>query len=342
MKNKQDIDPAHQSLTEVLAVSFKILRLLMLVLILLFLSSGIFRVKSNEEALIMRFGKIVGDDQQARIHRPGLHWTLPRPFSKIIKIKVGKTQTLELKNFWHSQQSSTVPTKSIDPLVSGYCLAAHANIVHFVWKIEYTVANSYQYYMQKKPKELLQNIACNQIIKTTARHSLEQILLKTPENFTLDIQNQIQHQLELLKSGLKITDVQFITKAAPPYVQESFTALDEALAERNQKITATKTHATRLISEAKAESAKLIAQAKNYASKIEKEAEADADYFEQLLKQFSLQPQIFIHRHYHKTMAQISSEVQEIFILSSTAKKRDIRIRLNRDPQLNNVKPAKE
>ena len=71
-----ELDAAGKSLSEALRMSFIILKVIMIVLIVAFLASGFETVGSNEQALVLRFGKIRGLGEQ-RLLGPGPHWILP-------------------------------------------------------------------------------------------------------------------------------------------------------------------------------------------------------------------------------------------------------------------------
>ena len=83
------LDVAGRSLFEALRVSFIILKVIMIVLVVLFLDSGFRTVGSDEQALVLRFGKIRGVGDQ-RVLGPGLHWVFPYPIDTIVKIPVEK------------------------------------------------------------------------------------------------------------------------------------------------------------------------------------------------------------------------------------------------------------
>ena len=95
------LDTAGESLSNALRLSFTILKAIMVVLVILFLTSGIFRVQEDENALVLQFGKIRGKVSENRVLKPGLHWAWPEPISEIITIPVTKVQALAINSFWY-------------------------------------------------------------------------------------------------------------------------------------------------------------------------------------------------------------------------------------------------
>ena len=179
-----ELDAAGKSLSEALRMSFIILKVIMIVLIVAFLASGFETVGSNEQALVLRFGKIRGVGEQ-RLLGPGPHWILPYPIDEIVKIPVATAVNLSINSFWPFESPEDVisgqrrpvrPDQPLDPVRDGYCLtrneeragvpsagptqAAFAaqgqpyagtegsdyNIVHTTWQLTYRIDDPEQFF----------------------------------------------------------------------------------------------------------------------------------------------------------------------------------------------------
>ena len=69
-------DAGSQALAEALRSSFAIVKVVMVLMVLAFFSSGFFTVGPQEKAVILRFGKPVGEGEKALLSS-GLHWSFP-------------------------------------------------------------------------------------------------------------------------------------------------------------------------------------------------------------------------------------------------------------------------
>jgi HflK protein len=125
-----ELDAAGKSLSEALRISFIILKVIMIVLVVAFLASGFETVESDEQALVLRLGKIRGE-RDKRLLDPGAHWIFPYPIDEIVKIKVETQVNLTIDSFWYfqtpqemlSEQERPVrPDKPLNPLLDGYCI----------------------------------------------------------------------------------------------------------------------------------------------------------------------------------------------------------------------------
>jgi len=126
----EGLDTAGRSLSEALSISFIILKIIMIVLIIAFLASGFVTVGSDEQALVLRFGKIHGVGEE-RLLGPGPHWIFPYPIDEIIKIPVEKKVNLAIDSFWYfqteqeklSEEKRPVrPDSPLNPKKDGYCI----------------------------------------------------------------------------------------------------------------------------------------------------------------------------------------------------------------------------
>lgn len=135
-----ELDVAGKSLSEALRISFIILKVIMIILVVAFLASGFKTVGSNERALVLRFGKIQGEDEK-RILSPGLKWILPYPIDEIVKIPVETQVNLPIDSFWYFQTKEEAvsgqtrqvrPDKPLNPVLDGYCITRSENLTEAV------------------------------------------------------------------------------------------------------------------------------------------------------------------------------------------------------------------
>ncbi len=126
----EELDTAGRSLSDALRISFIILKVIMIILVIAFLASGFETVASDEQALVLRFGKIRGVGE-GRLLGPGPHWIFPYPIDEIIKIPVERKVNLPIDSFWYfqteqeklsNQKRPVRPDLPLDPKKDGYCI----------------------------------------------------------------------------------------------------------------------------------------------------------------------------------------------------------------------------
>ena len=79
------VDPGQQSLADALKVSFGLLKVVMVGLVVLYALSGFYRVESQEEAVELFLGRIVGEGED-RVKDEGFYFSWPFPLGAVIKV----------------------------------------------------------------------------------------------------------------------------------------------------------------------------------------------------------------------------------------------------------------
>ncbi len=175
----EDLDTSSKSLSEALRISFVILKVIMAVLVLAFLASGLKTVGSDEQALVLRFGKIRGVLED-RILKPRTrpYWIIPYPIEKMVKIKVEKKVDLAIRSFWFYQTPEDILSDpsidkirilpELDPIKDGYCITrsekqdevipgsggSDYNIVHCKWQLTYQIDDPERFFKNIYVKDI--------------------------------------------------------------------------------------------------------------------------------------------------------------------------------------------
>src|SRR5208282_1331587 len=93
-------DAGSQALAEALHSSFAIVKVVMLLMVLAFFSSGFFTVGPQEKAVILRFGKPLGEGGNILLNA-GLHWSFPYPIDQVVKIPITEQQIVSSTVGWY-------------------------------------------------------------------------------------------------------------------------------------------------------------------------------------------------------------------------------------------------
>ncbi|MGH7991126.1 MAG: SPFH domain-containing protein, partial [Limisphaerales bacterium] len=166
-------DAGSQAMSEALRSSFAIVKIIMLLLVLAFLGSGFFTVQPQEKAVILRFGKPVGEGQKILL-KPGLHWSFPYPIDEVVRIPISEIQKVASNNGWYfttpEQELSgeELPAgPSLNPAIDGYVITADRNIIHTRATLYYQVDKPIQYIFDfTSASNAIQNALDNALLYT--------------------------------------------------------------------------------------------------------------------------------------------------------------------------------
>ena len=233
----EQLDAAGKSLSEALRLSFAILKVIMIVLVVIFLASGFRTVGSDEQAIVLRFGKIRGVGEE-RLLGPGLHWVFPYPIDDIVRIPVQKKVNLPINSFWYSQTSRdllgegpkkrVITEEKLKPERDGYCIirsekqdqaaagltGSDYNIVHCKWQLTYKIDDPERFfqnvYVDLENIEAGQNYAdvISENITPLLEYMVADAVVTAMVNYTIDdclfeqVARVTQHVKKLLQEKL--------------------------------------------------------------------------------------------------------------------------------------------
>jgi len=209
------LDAAGKSLSEALSISFVILKVIMAVLILAFLASGFKTVGSDEQALVLRFGKIrgVGEDRVLN-PRTRPYWIIPYPVERMVKIPVKKKVDLPIRSFWYYQSKEEMLSEAsiqrkrflpqLDPIKDGYCITrsekldeitsessgSDYNIVHCKWRLTYQIDDPVRFFKNiyvedVKPGDIYLDVVIESITPLL-QNIFEDAIVTATVNYTID------------------------------------------------------------------------------------------------------------------------------------------------------------
>ena len=209
MTSEEPLDPASQSLAEALRASFRVLKVIMLVVVVLFLLSGVFSVGTGERVVVWRLGEL------HEVAEPGLHFAYPYPIDETFRVRTG-VQTMAIDTFWlrindtdkDKPLSDLSPRgQGLNPATDGALLTGDRGIVHLQFTALYWINNPELFVknVADGPK-LLESLLENAAIAVAGESSTDE-LLKGKAEIGPRIQKRAQKSLDALASGMKLENV---------------------------------------------------------------------------------------------------------------------------------------
>jgi membrane protease subunit HflK len=370
-----ELDEAGRSLAEALKISFIVLKIIMVVLVLIFLFSGIKTVEPGERALVMRFGEI------RAVVGPGPHWVFPYPIGRLVRIPVERKVNLPIDSLWYFQTMDDVlasnagrksrPPRQLYPTKEGYCLTRSAkslqdtddpdgsdyNIVHSKWQLIYQIKDPELFFrnifvrdvtpgqiyfdvVQESIKPLLQGLIEYAVVTSMVNYTIDEALV-SQERIPRQVATLLQQKLDRIDSGIEVVSVQLTDITWPRQVDQAFEALHSASQASGKVVTEAKLSSDTTLIEAQAMQQDILAEAGAYRTRVVESARASADYLEKILPQYRQRPKLVMQRIYLDALEYILDRADEKFIVQpgKGAKGHEIRVHINRDPT---IKPRSE
>src|ERR1700719_3278983 len=89
---------------------------------ILYALSGITIVKPDEVAVVLRWGRLVGDTPALQEHGPGLLFAFPRPVDQVVRVQVKRVREVPVIELMASVDEDEGSLASLDSLTQGYAI----------------------------------------------------------------------------------------------------------------------------------------------------------------------------------------------------------------------------
>ena len=237
----------------------------MIIVFLAFLGSGVHTIGENEEAIVLRFGKMIPVDSEGNMTiGPGLKWVWPYPIQEIVRIPVEKKINLALESLWYYERPEDKLRASqnfgptLNPLVDGYCLTrgerqdtgrdqSDYNIVHTKWQLTYQITDpesffknayvnfadieagqNYSDVIEKNITSMLQGLLADAAVSTLVNYTIDDVLFGQIGSITDHVKTSLQDKLNQIQSGILVVSIQLVSQAPPRQVADAFWASVQA------------------------------------------------------------------------------------------------------------------
>jgi membrane protease subunit HflK len=348
-------DAGSQALSEALRSSFAIVKFVMVALVLVFLASGIFQVKTQEKAVVLRFGKLVGTGQQALLG-PGLHWSFPYPVDEIVKIPFKEIQSVDSTVGWfymtpaqkaNYEATGQLPptTGTLNPAVDGYAITADRNIIHTRATIYYQVNDPIRAVFHFSAgtnssldlsgvSNIVQNALNNSLLYTAAHFGVDQILFTDKAGFEDAVRLRVIQLVDAEHLGVTIQQQCSVVSIPPRQLQDIFNQVSAAQQNYGQVIELAHTYENQITNNADAQAAALVYEAISASSNYVAKVQSDAKSFSSLLPNYEVNPDLFKQMQLVRTIGRALTNANFQAFLPTTAGGEPIELRLllNREP----------
>ena len=333
-------DAGSQALAEALDSSFAIVKIVMVLMVVAFFCSGFFTVGPQEKAVILRFGKPVGEGQKALL-TSGLHWSLPYPIDEVVRIPITEIQKVSSNNGWYFTTPEAelsgeemLAGASLNPAVDGYVITADRNIIHTRATLYYHIDEPIHFVFDfTNAPATIQNALDNALLFTAARFNVDDILTRNVAGFREAVQQRVTELVEQEHVGISIDSCE-VQSIPPRQLQSVFAQVTTSRENRNKLLNDAHSYENQVTNQSSAQATSITNAAAAERVRYVESITADAKRFGDLLPQYQLNPGLFVQQAFVQTMEHVFTNVQDKIYLPqrSDGKPRELRLMLNREP----------
>jgi membrane protease subunit HflK len=335
-------DASTLALSDALRSSFRIIKLLMILLVAAFAASGVFTVKPNQVAIKLRFGKPVGVGSE-QVLKPGLHWAFPYPIDEIVYVPVGESRTLTSTKGWYyvtpeEEAGGLEPAVlgSLRPGLDGYALTGDGNIIHVRATLNYRITDPVSYaFNVANITNLLEHAVDNALAHAAARYTADDALYRNKLGFQEALMSRLNRTLEQLQLGITV-EPREVRTSAPLYVRSAFDEVLKAQQQGDIKVQEAETYARGATNKAVGEASAILRDGLTRSNYLVQTVAAEAKKFNDLLPRYQADPGLFRQRLLTETAGRVLTNAQFKAFLAVPPNGRpwELRLQLAQEPEV--------
>lgn len=239
---------------------------------LAYTATGFYTVKSNERAIVRRFGRA-----QEAIRESGLHFGLPYGLDRVSPIKATEAKRVGVR----MSLADRTLGRTGDPL-QAEVLTGDRNLIIVSAVVQYTIADpkGYLFKVADVPA-LVRSVAASELTRIVSGLSVDEVLMEKREIIRNDARTAMQAVLNRYDVGVRVKSVSFPSGgvAPPAEVADAFADVTSAREDRERAKNIAEGYANRIEAQSRGEAQRILTEADGYAGELVEMAHGDAERF---------------------------------------------------------------
>ena len=234
--------------------------LILLILVFVWLASGLYRVLPDEQGVVIRFGKFIKTTQ------PGLNYHIPFPVETVETPKVTKVNRIDIgfrserdSGFSSGGGVADVPQESL-------MLTGDENIVNIDFSVFWVIKDAGKFLFKiQDPEGTVKAAAETAMREVIAKSEIQPILTQGRSVIEVETQEIIQSILDDYESGIQITQVQTQKADPPDQVINAFRDVQAARADMERSKNEAEAYKNQVVAKAEGEASRFVSIYNEYA-----------------------------------------------------------------------------
>ncbi len=294
---------------------------IVLIVLVLWGVSGFYQVQTNEQGVVLRFGRYV-DTTDA-----GLHYHLPYPIESVQKVSMTQERSINLGESEAYTASNTAGIRggasnadALRSFTESHMLTGDENIVDINLTVVWKIKNAKDYLFNvRSPDETVRVAAQSVLREIVGQSEMQPIITGDRGKVEDETKEELQKLLDEFGSGVEIVRVK-LQKADPPkQVVDAFNEVQRAKADLERFKNEAEAYRNEVLPKARGEASKIIQDAEAYSSAVVNKAQGDAERFLAVYNAYKSGREVTAKRLYLETMENVLAKSDKV-IMDPSAK----------------------
>ena len=250
--------------------------------------TGTYKIGEAERGVVLRFGEHVYTVES------GLHWHLPPPIEKVLKVDVSNIQEYAHKSTMLTQDQ---------------------NIIDIEITVQYQIAEAEKFLFNlRSPVTSLTNATESGLRQHVGQSTMDYVFGDGREDIALSTQDTLQRVLDSYDAGIRIVRVNMQEAKPPEAVKAAFDDVTQSKEDEVKLKNQAEAYRNEILPRARGRAAEMLEEANAYRQEMVARAEGDAQRFNKLYVEFRKAPGVTRDRIYLESIESVLSQANKVMI----------------------------
>ncbi|HMA16054.1 MAG: FtsH protease activity modulator HflK [Bacteroidota bacterium] len=275
-------------------------------LIIVWALTGLYRVQTNEQGVVLRFGQWVETTQ------PGLNWHLPWPIETALTPSVTSVNQIDIG---FQAAGGTGRNARRDVAEESLMLTGDQNIIDIDFTVQWKISDAGQYLFNIRDPEQTVKIAAESAMREIiGRTDIQPALTEARGTVEAEARTLLQAMLDEYQAGIEITELVLQDVQPPQAVIDAFNDVLRAQQDRDRARNEADRYRNDILPRARGEALRVVQEAEAYKERLENEAEGEAQRFLSVYNAYRQNPEVARRRIYLETMQGVLSDTDKVIL----------------------------
>ena len=274
-------------------------------LVALWLISGIYVVRTEQQAVLTTFGALTNDQAT-----PGVGWHWPWPVGQVHKLKVR-----ELKRaFIGGELADEANALPAEPVLSQF-LSGDQNILNVRAVVQYSIAEPAKYLFRSADVDLaVANAVEATLERQISTRAVDEVLTTEKIAIQEEVRRRSQELIDRHELGVVLSTVNIRSVTPPAEAADAFRDVASARADAARIVNEAEGYANDILPRARGQAQQMLSASQGYRERRIQEAHGDAARFEKLASEYVRNPEVTRSRLFLETMEEILPRLRKTIV----------------------------
>jgi len=282
---------------------------LIILAIIIWIATGLYRVEPDEQGVELLFGKWNGVTTE-----PGLHYFYPTPIGKTITPKVEIIRKINI-GYRTGSDFGQVSNAVRDVIEESLILTGDQNIADVDFTVLFKIKDAGQYLFKiRNPEATVKAMAESVMREVVGQQNLQFLLTEGRQEVEQLTRLKLQDIMDDYESGILIQSVQLQKVDPPDQVIDAFDEVQRARQDKTRLQNEAEAYLNKIVPNARGEAAKIVEEARAYKEQVEKQAQGVAQNFIDVYESYKDTQDVTKRRIYLETLREVLDGPNKIIL----------------------------